>query len=111
LIGSAIAAQAFFGFVRDNLRYFGVLKAIGATAGQLRGMAAVQAFVAALLGYGIGMGALAAFAQAMGESLTVVVHPWLLLIVLATVLALGLGCAVLAMRRVVRLDPSTVFRT
>jgi putative ABC transport system permease protein len=111
LIGAAIAAQSFFGFVRDNLRYFGVLKAIGASHAQLRAMASAQAVVAGLLGYGLGMGGLSLMARAIGKDMHVSMHPALLLAVLLLVLGLSLCCAVLAMRKVVRLDPCMVFRS
>jgi putative ABC transport system permease protein len=108
VIGIAIAAQSFFGFVRDNLRYFGVLKAIGATALQLRCIAIAQAVTATVLGFGLGAGALAWVASYVGSSMPL--ELWLLLTVFVTALCLASISAIWAMQKAISLDPSTVFR-
>ena len=45
LIGTAIAGQTFYNFTLENLRYFGTLKAMGATNGMLLRMILLQALM------------------------------------------------------------------
>ena len=58
LIGTAIAGQTFYNFTLENLRYFGTLKAMGATNGILLRMILLQALMVGALGYGLGVGGL-----------------------------------------------------
>jgi putative ABC transport system permease protein len=51
LVGTAIAGQAFFNFVRENLGSYAVLKAMGLKAGVLVRMVLLQAFVVGAIGY------------------------------------------------------------
>ena len=66
LIGTAIAGQTFYNFTLENLRYFGTLKAMGATNGILLRMILLQALVVGALGYGLGVGGAALFGYLMG---------------------------------------------
>ena len=62
-IGTAIAGQTFYNFTLDNLRYFGMLKAMGASDGSLLKMIVLQALVAGGLGYGLGVGGAGLFGK------------------------------------------------
>jgi len=61
LIGTAIAGQTFYNFTLENLRYFGTLKAMGATNGILLRMILLQALMVGALGYGLGVGGASLF--------------------------------------------------
>jgi putative ABC transport system permease protein len=114
VIGSSIAAQSFAAFSRDNLRYFGLLKAMGASALQLRGMILAQALVAAALGFGVGIGTMAAFGAWLRDGLGIgfsFALPWALIVFsAASVHLVCLASAYVSIRRVLRLDPAIVFR-
>jgi len=61
LIGGSIAAQTFYNFTMDHLRYFGVLKAMGASGRLLFGMIALQMLCAGAVGFGVGIGVVTFF--------------------------------------------------
>ena len=54
IVGVAIVGLTFSLFIRDNIKQFGALKAIGVTNGTIRRMVAVQAGVVGFVGYGLG---------------------------------------------------------
>src|SRR5260370_30514964 len=68
IVGGLIAGQIFYNFTLDNLRYFGVMKAMGADNRVLRRMIMLQAFTVGAIGYGIGTGLACLFSLAIGNS-------------------------------------------
>lgn len=112
LVGAAVAGQTFFNFVRENLKYFAALKAMGLSHSILRRMVLLQAVVVGFIGYGIGVGFTALFGLKVQDSvLAFRMDPELLLFSGAGVLIIILLSALLGIRKVVRVDPSIVFRT
>lgn len=61
VVGTLVAGQTFYIFTLENLKQFGVLKAIGVTNRRLVGMILLQALVVAAIGYAVGMGLAAEF--------------------------------------------------
>jgi putative ABC transport system permease protein len=61
IVGTVVAGQTFYIFTLENLKQFGVLKAIGVTNRRLVGMILLQAFIVAAIGYALGMGLAAEF--------------------------------------------------
>jgi hypothetical protein len=61
IVGVAIVGLTFSLFIRDNIKQFGALKAIGVTNGKIRGMVSLQAAWIGAIGYAIGIGFAAAF--------------------------------------------------
>ena len=61
IVGTVVAGQTFYIFTLENLKQFGVLKAIGVTNRRLVGMILLQALVVAAIGYALGMGLAAEF--------------------------------------------------
>lgn len=55
IVGVAIVGLTFSLFIRDNIKQFGALKAIGVTNGKIRKMVAAQAGLVGLIGYGLGV--------------------------------------------------------
>lgn len=111
-VGAAIAGQTFSQYVHDNRRIFAALKAMGMRDGRLIRLLLCQALFAALLGYGLGVGAATAFGALLsGTDLSFRLEPALLGIVLVAVLAISLGAAALSARNLLRLDPAQVFRS
>ena len=57
IVGAAVTGQIFYNFTLDNLRYFAVFKAMGATDRMLRRMILLQALLVGFVGFGLGAGA------------------------------------------------------
>lgn len=112
LVGAAIAGQTFHSFVRESLKQFAVLKAMGVRNTTLVRMVLLQAFVVGMIGYGIGVGLSALFGTAMKGSVLAFYMPWqLLLLSGGGVLIIVMLAALLSIRAVIKLDPATVFRS
>jgi putative ABC transport system permease protein len=111
-VGAAITGQIFYNFTLDNLRHFGVFKAMGATDPMLRGMILLQALLAGFVGFGVGAGAVATFAAATRHSsgLSMTLNGPLLLGCAVAVLAIVLLAAVISVRKVISLEPAMVFK-
>ena len=111
LIGGGIAGQTFYNFTLDHLRYFGVLKAMGASDRLLLGMIALQALTAGLIGFGLGIGAVTFFGTFIQDSrFAFEINNWIVLASGAAIISVSLIAAVLSARPVLRLEPATVFR-
>jgi putative ABC transport system permease protein len=112
LVGVAIAGQMFYNFTLDNLKYFGAMKAMGASTRRLLVMVALQAFVAAVLGLGIGLGITCMFGLSVPGNRLAFRMLWHIPVMTAgAVTIICVGSALLSMIRVVRLDPAEVFKT
>ncbi|HEY1067023.1 MAG TPA: ABC transporter permease, partial [Pirellulales bacterium] len=112
IVGTAIAGQTFYLFVIENLRQFGTLKAMGVTNLQLMRMILLQAFVVALMGYGLGVGLAALFGEANKNNETLAFYmPWQVLAVTGgAVFLICILSSLLSIRRVLVLEPAIVFR-
>jgi putative ABC transport system permease protein len=114
LVGTVVAGQTFYLFTLENLKQFGALKAIGVTNARLIGMILLQAFSAGSLGFAIGTGLAATFFEItrrqiatrginlMWESVALSGAAVLLVVAIASLLSI---------RRVLVLEPASVFRT
>ncbi len=56
LVGFGVTGVMLYMFTQDNLKYYALLKAMGASSKQLRVMIFTQVFMSALIGSGIGIG-------------------------------------------------------
>ncbi len=113
IVGAVIVGLTFYQFVSDNLRQFGVLKAIGVSNIQIIGMVTGQAILIGLIGYGLGIGAATGF-FIFGKGVVALQDFYLLwqisigiaiLLVFIMILATAVG-----VRRVLVLDPAVVFK-
>lgn len=112
VIGTAIAGQTFYSFTADNIRYFGTLKAMGASNGLLLRMIILQALTVGAIGYGLGVG-LASFTSFLSaRSELAFKFPWQILVISgAAVLIICVVSAVFSIRKVLKLEPAIVFRS
>jgi putative ABC transport system permease protein len=114
VVGAVIVALTLSLFVRDNLKALGALKAIGVGNRALLGMVLLQALLAALVGYGLGIGATAWLLEAAGRAVPdfrTFYMPWQVMLgAAAAVLTMTLGAATLSARRVLLTDAASVFR-
>ncbi|MEI7840007.1 MAG: ABC transporter permease [Methylococcaceae bacterium] len=112
IVGAAIAGQTFYNFTLDNIRQFGVLKAMGASNGVLLRMILLQALVAGSIGYGMGVGLTALFGFAMRHSILAFKFPWQLLVFSGTGVSLiCMFAALISIIKVIRLEPAIVFKS
>lgn len=112
IVGVAIAGQTFYNFTLDNLRYFGTLKAMGASDFTLLRMILLQAAMVGGIGYGLGVGAASVFGTLFSHTELSFRLPWQLL--LFSAIAIMLICAIsaaLSMWKVIRLEPAIVFKS
>lgn len=113
IVGVAIVGLTFSLFIRDNIRQFGALKAIGVTNGGIIRMVLAQSLWIGAVGYGLGAGFIGLFisgtstaAQFKGFFL-----PWQILAGVAVlVFLMVVATGLVAIRGVLRLEPAEVFR-
>jgi putative ABC transport system permease protein len=112
VVGAAVTGQIFYNFTLDNLRYFAVFKAMGATDRMLQGMILLQALLVGFVGFGIGAGITGAFAAATsgGTGLSMTLNWQLLLGSAVAVTLIVLLAALISMRKVMKLEPAIVFK-
>jgi putative ABC transport system permease protein len=111
IVGAAIAGQTFYNFTLENLRQFGVLKAMGTSNGTLLRMILLQAVVVGCTGYGMGVGLTALFGFAMRHTILAFKFPWQLLVFSgAGVSLICIFAALISIVKVIRLEPAIVFK-
>lgn len=111
IVGFVIVGLTMFSGVIDNLREFGMLKAIGATTFDLALVLMIQAAGYAVAGSGIGLllvGGLAAGIRS--PALVVILPPWLIFGAPLLMLAVCISASFLALLRIRGLEPAMVFR-
>jgi putative ABC transport system permease protein len=111
IVGAAIAGQTFYNFTLENLRQFGVLKAMGTSNGVLLRMILLQAMLVGSIGYGMGVGLTALFGFSMRNTILAFKFPWQLLVFSgAGVTLICMFAALLSIRKVIKLEPAVVFK-
>jgi putative ABC transport system permease protein len=114
IVGVAIVGLTFSLFIRDNIKQFGALKAIGVTNGKIRGMVSLQAAWIGAIGYSIGIGFASLFiimGSKNSDAFKGFYTPWqILLIVAVAVLLMVFGTGFVALRKVLKTEPAEVFR-
>lgn len=111
IVGAAIAGQTFYNFTLENLKQFGVLKAMGTSNLTLLKMIMLQAILVGSIGYGLGVGLTALFGFAMRNTILAFKFPWQLLVFSG--LGVTLICvfaALISIRKVIQLEPAIVFK-
>ena len=113
VVGVAIVGLTFSLFIRDNIKQFGALKAIGVTNRKIVRMVAVQAGLVGLIGYALGVLGTIAFLRAFGGNpfFKGFYIPWQVpLISLTSVIVILSITGWLALRTVMKTEPAAVFR-
>lgn len=114
LIGIAIVGLTFNQFITENLKQYAALKAIGVRNGRLLMMTFAQALFVGTIGYGLGLFAASQFFNWPSKNVDALRGFYLLPEVAISVAALSIVIVfvstVLSMRRVLVVDPATVFR-
>jgi putative ABC transport system permease protein len=113
VVGLSISGQTFYTFILENLERFGALKAIGATSRELVRMVLFEAFFAALVGYGLGVGASAAvigLAKLRLPGYAAMVTLGNLAVALLMVVVIAAVASYVGARKVLRVEPFEIFR-
>ncbi len=114
IVGVAIVGLTFSLFIRDNIKQFGALKAIGVTNAKLRLMVATQSAMVGLIGYGLGiiLAVLFIVGGASGsDAFKGFYTPWQIPVITAAVVAVMiLLTGLVALRTVLKTEPAEVFR-
>jgi putative ABC transport system permease protein len=113
IIGVAIVGLTFNQFIMENLKQYAALKAIGVRNGRLLTMTFAQAGFVAVLGYGFGLGAAALFFHSTRDVDALrgfYLLPEVAIGVALLALIIVFLSTLFSMRRVLVVDPATVFR-
>jgi putative ABC transport system permease protein len=114
IVGVAIVGLTFSLFIRDNIKQFGALKAIGVTNAKIRGMVSLQAIWIGAIGYSIGIALAALFILVGGsnsDTFKAFYTPWQVPVgVGLAVLVMVFGTGFIALRKVLKTEPAEVFR-
>jgi putative ABC transport system permease protein len=112
IVGAAVTGQIFYNFTLDNLRYFAVFKAMGATDRMLQAMILLQALLVGFVGFGLGAGVTGLFAALTqgGAGLSMTLNWQLLLGSAIAVAVIVLFAALISVRKVMKLEPAVVFK-
>ena len=111
IVGFVIVGLTMFSGVVDNLREFGMLKAIGATTLDLALVLMLQAAGYAIAGSGIGLLLVAGLAAGIrSPALVVILPPWLIFGAPVLMLVVCISASFLALLRIRGLEPAMVFR-
>jgi len=114
IVGILVSGLTFTLFVNDNIRQFAVLKAVGVSNLRLVSMVSSQALTVAFLGYAFGLWAAAGFFDGVNQpesDLKGFFLPWEIAVgVAGATVAIVLMATMVSLRRVLRLDPATIFR-
>jgi putative ABC transport system permease protein len=114
VVGTVVAGQTFYLFTFENLRQFGALKAMGVTDMRLVSMVLLQALTAASLGFALGTGIAATFFEMASRDLPMrgINLPWESVgLTAGAILFVVAVASFLSIRRVLVLEPASVFRT
>ncbi len=112
LVGAAIAGQTFYNFTLENLRYFGVLKAMGTSEKTLLLMIIFQALIISFIGYGIGVGCTGIFDLLTQNTMLAFRFPWQLFIFsIFGIFIISSFAALISIRKVITLEPAIVFKS
>jgi putative ABC transport system permease protein len=111
LVGAAIAGQTFYTFTIENLRYYGLLKAIGVRDNKILKMVLLQSITVGFVGFGLGSGITAIMGLLVqGSVISFKLTPGIFIISGAGVLAICMTTAYLSVRKILLLDPAVSFR-
>lgn len=114
LVGVAIVALTVFSMTTEQLRDFGVLKAIGGTNNQVYWVVIKQALMLGIAGYLVGavVAYIAQFIirERLGD-VTVEITPVMLGLMFVLTLVMAMFASLMSVRRIANVDPAIVFRS
>lgn len=113
IVGLVVSGQTFYLFTVENLKQFGALKAIGVTNRRLVGMILLQSLLVGFIGYALGTGMAAVFFEIFSRQTPTrgIILLWQNAVGVGVLMFLVvIAASLLSIRRVLVLEPATVFR-
>jgi putative ABC transport system permease protein len=111
IAGFFIIGLTMYSAALDRIKDYGTLKAIGATNGYITKLILLQAFLFAIVGFAIGYAFMEVFRNAIGKAGTTFEYtPMIIAGFFLITLLISVGGAAFAIRRIVSLEPASVFR-
>lgn len=111
MVGIVVVAQTIYSATLDHLREFGTLKAMGATNGQIYQVILVQALLAAVMGYVLGISiAWLVVRSTANTDLLIKLPPEIMAAVFGVTLFMCMSASLLSIRKATTIDPAMVFR-
>jgi putative ABC transport system permease protein len=112
IAGLFIIGLTLYSAATDRIRDYATLKAIGATNGFITRLILLQALILAVAGYGVATGLMEMFRIGIANAGTLFYYtPLMRIIFLVLTLTISLCGAIFAIRRILKLEPATVFRS
>jgi putative ABC transport system permease protein len=110
IVGTVIVAQTLYSSTKDHLSEFATLRAMGSSNRYIYNVIIYQALLNAVIGFviaaGIGFEVVRMTAR---SALPIVITPWLVAALLVLTVVMCVASGLVAIIRVVRIDPATVF--
>lgn len=110
ITGFAIVGLTMFSAVTDRLKDYGTIKAIGGTNAIIRKLILWQAIIYSFIGFIIAYTLLYGFVQATKTNLDIQLTPELILFLVIVTLIIAVLGSLLAMRKIIKLEPAAIFR-
>jgi putative ABC transport system permease protein len=111
VVGLVIVSQTLYSATVERLDEYATIRAIGAGDRFLRSIIVRQALLSAAFGYSAGtIAALLVAWLAQNSSAAISISVWLLLLLAAVTVAMGLGASLISIRKVLRTDAASAFR-
>jgi putative ABC transport system permease protein len=110
IVGTVIVAQTLYSSTKDHLSEFATLRAMGSSNNYIYNVIIYQALLNAVIGFIIAAG-IGYMVVRMTErsALPIVITPWLVAALLLLTIVMCVASGIVAIIRVVRIDPASVF--
>jgi putative ABC transport system permease protein len=110
IVGAVIVAQTLYSSTKDHLSEFATLRAMGSSNNYIYSVIIYQALLNAVFGFIIAAAiGFVVVAMTAKSALPIVITPSLVAALLALTIAMCVASGIVAIIRVVRIDPATVF--
>lgn len=110
ITGFAIVGLTLFSAVKDRIRDYGTLKAIGGTNGVVRRIILYQAISYAVVGFGLAILFVNLFVEGTRKVLDAQLPPELVAFMVVVTVFISIVSSLFAMRKITKLEPAEVFR-
>ncbi len=110
IVGTVIVAQTLYSSTKDHLSEFATLRAMGSSNNYIYGVIIYQALLNAVIGFVIAAGiGYVVVRMTERSALPIVITPWLVAALLVLTVVMCVASGFVAIIRVVRIDPASVF--
>ncbi len=110
IVGAVIVAQTLYSSTKDHLSEFATLRAMGSSNRYIYNVIIYQALLNAVFGFVIAAAiGFVVVAMTAKSALPIVITPWLVAALLVLTVVMCVASGIVAIIRVVRIDPATVF--